>query len=321
MDLIETLDTMGIEYREHQSRPDEIYICCPFCEEEGTTPDTRFRLGINVVNGIMHCFNCNKGSSESDYTFNELARALESGALEAVSKLAVREAPKTKPALPSDFTPVTYLRTADHWNEVALEYLRTRNISLVQIKKKNIGYSTVGEYRYRVIVPVYYQDTLEGFVGRAFVRGIEPKYKNSVGQKVIYNIPNTPKETIVLTEGVFDALAIEKTVHRRMDSGALLGHSLTDRQMAQLEPYKSIILWPDPDIIERIDVMKGWMRVGTQLQDVKKNVQIVLPELNKEEYDPSELFGEEINQKLKTRVDFSSDIFYRVKAAIAFRED
>ena len=321
MNLIETLDTMGLEYREHSSRADEIFICCPFCEEEGTTPDTRFRLGVNVVAGKLHCFNCGKKSSNSDYTWKELARALETGTLQAAAQLVKRDIIRAKPELPPDYTPVTFERTADHWNEVALRYLRTRNISLPQIKKKKIGYSTVGDYRYRIIVPVYYDNELAGFVGRAFVIGLEPKYKNSVGQKVIYNIPDTPKRGIILTEGVFDALAIEKSVSRYWDSGALLGTSLTDKQMSQLIPYEKVVLWPDPDILERVDVMKGWKRVGTQLQDANKRVMIVLPDPDLEEYDPSELFPQEIEAKLGTRVEFTPNIFYKIKNIIAFKED
>ena len=321
MNLIEQLDTMGLEYREHSTRENEIFLCCPFCEEEGTTPDYRFRLGVNVVSGVLHCFNCGKKSSNSEYTFKELARALETGTLQAAAQTVKREVIRTKPELPKDFTPVTYERTEDHWNDVALRYLRTRNVSLVQIKKKKIGYSTVGDYRYRIIVPVYYEKELAGFVGRAFVTGLQPKYKNSVGQKVIYNVPETPKRGIVLTEGVFDAMAIEKSVARYWDSGALLGTSLTERQMAQLEPYEKVILWPDPDILERVDVMKGWKRVGTQLQEANKKVQIVLPSLELEEYDPSELFPQEIEAKIRTRVDFSPDVFYKVKVNIAFKED
>lgn len=322
MNLVEQLEAMGLEYREHSSRTEEIFICCPFCIEEGTTPDTRFRLGVNVVEGKLHCFNCGKKSSNPEFVWKELARALETGTLEAASQLMRREV-VTRPAeLPSDYTPVTYKRTPDHWNDVALRYLQSRNISIPTIKKKKIGYCTVGDYRYRVIVPVYYEGNLEGFVGRAFVRGIEPKYKNSVGQKMIYNIPDGAKKpTIVLVEGVFDALAVERSVSRRADCGALLGHSLTERQIKQLELYERVILWPDPDILDRMDVLKGWRRVGTQLQDVNKKVQIVLPALDKEEYDPSELFPQEIQRKLNTRVDFTSDVFYKLKTNLIFKED
>lgn len=316
MNLIEQLEALGLEYREHSSRVDEIYICCPFCEEQGTTPDTRFRLGINVVQGKFHCFNCDKRSSNPEYTWSELARALETGTLEAVSKLAKRESPKKKIELPPDFALVSN-RTSEHWNGVALRYLQRRNISSKQIVEKNIGFSTVGEFRYRIIVPVYYNGELEGIVARAFVLGLEPKYKNSIGQKVIYNIPDKPRLSIVLTEGVFDALALEKSLRRYMDSGAVLGHSLTDKQMQQLSPYKNVVLWPDPDKAG----LEGFAKMGQQLQEAGKQVEIILPDFSKLEFDPSELWSAEILAKFKTRIAFTPEVKLRMKAMIAFRED
>jgi len=57
MDIIEALEAAEIEYHPSESDEDEISICCPFCVEEGQPDlDTRFRLGINVSTGEMHCF-------------------------------------------------------------------------------------------------------------------------------------------------------------------------------------------------------------------------------------------------------------------------
>lgn len=319
MDLLEQLNALGLEYREHSSRDNEIYICCPFCEEEGETPDFRFRLSINVAEGKINCFNCGKKSSNAEYTWTELQRVLQSGKLEAVSK-PQKKKKKKKVELPPDFSPLK-LHGGEHWNKVALRYLATRNITGKQIVNKNLGYSTVGDFRYRIIIPVYYRGKLKGIVGRTFVVGIEPKYKNSIGEKVIYNLPDSPKDTVVLTEGAFDALTLEKTLHKIMDSGAVLGHSLTEKQVEQLEGYKKIILWPDPDILTNKAVLKGWMGMARQLEDADKQVYIVLPESNHEEYDPSDLYPDEIRKKLYHKVEFNPSIELRLKAEMAFRED
>jgi len=54
----ELLYRRQIAFRKSSKDPDEIMVCCPFCPENGETPDTRFRLGLNTRSGIGHCFNC-----------------------------------------------------------------------------------------------------------------------------------------------------------------------------------------------------------------------------------------------------------------------
>jgi DNA primase len=322
MNILDALNARGIDYRDHSSKEDEIWINCPFCEEEGTTPDTRFRLGLNVETGKMHCFNCNKSSDNAEYTFAELNRVLETGQMELAQKTRKRKKHVTKVVLPGDFTRIIPTGR-EHWNRIAYEYLRRRGVAGWQIREKNIGFSLIEDMSYRIVIPVYYRGKLQGLVGRAFVSGLEPKYKNSLGDKVLYNVPDEPRKAVVLSEGAFDALAIERyTVSNYVDgwmadSLGVLGHDLTNRQLEILDQYKFFVLWPDPDRAG----LQGFFRIARQLIDMKKKVKMVLPsEVTGEGSDPSDLDLSEIAKQFRKLTPYSPEVENRTRVELAFQE-
>jgi hypothetical protein len=55
MSLRDTLDENGIKYKNSPFDQNEITMCCLFCEDNGQTADTRFRLGVNVQRNMGHC--------------------------------------------------------------------------------------------------------------------------------------------------------------------------------------------------------------------------------------------------------------------------
>lgn len=320
MNLLEVLEARGIEFKPHTTRENEVYLCCPFCIERGETPDRRFRFGVNYVTGQAHCFNCGKKFREFEFLKKALTEKLDTGEWQLAQEAVKREAMKApKVRLPDDFISLHGIKGKTHWDKVALNYLHTRGVSPKQIEEKNIGYSMIGDLRYRIIIPVYYQGKLEGLVCRAFVRDLEPKYRNSLGNKTLYNVPKHIHETAVLSEGAFDALAIERAIIGGWDSEAALGSSLTDRQLDILKDYKRIILYLDPDKAG----VEGILRMGPQLMNLKKPVvEVVVPNLDGgPEYDPSVLSPREINAKLEARQSYSVALEQRLKAKLAFRED
>lgn len=323
MNILDALDAAGIEYRPHSSKEGELWICCPFCEEEGTTPDTRFRLGINYVEGRGHCFNCGK-SMAGDYLLDALKKKLDSGELELaakVAKLKRQEAPAVK--LPEDFALVG--DRDDHWGRLADAYLKKRGVPSWQIKAKKIGYSVVGDFRYRIVIPVYENHELVGIVARAFVDGLEPKYKNSLGERTLYNIPEKViyrgGRKAALSEGCFDALAIERAFwhdyNQSVDSMGVLGHSLTERQLKILSRYEHFILWPDPDEAG----LRGFLKIGMQLQEFG-TVEMVVPYLDSRDCDPADLEEREIIKHYQKRSEvYRPTLVERMRVLMAFQED
>lgn len=154
----------------------------------------------------------------------------------------------------------------------AREYLRKRGITDDIITKYNIGYSHDGVVQYlskkglyneackhtqfisennayicgnRITVPVYHRNVLIGFSMRALDAKAERKYLNLINPSLypssewFFNLDNCKGDTLLLTEGVFDAIAV--------DGAAMLGTSLSPDRIALLHKYKNIYLLFDND--------------------------------------------------------------------------
>lgn len=271
MTLRDLLVRRGLRFHNHAFKSDEIFICCPFCTERGETPDTRYRLGVNVRNGEGHCFNCGYASR---YAAQAVVRRLHENPdaleLERGSQTVSPDVRKFE-RLPKDFQLLTEADT--DLDKRARRYVLDRGVTLRQLEEKQIGVSFVGRYAYRVIFPVLYKSKVRGFQARDFTGSQEPKYLTSQGEKGVYNLAGKP-ETVVLSEGVFKALRIEQVISDGV-SGSLLGSSLTPYQLEQLKKarVKNVILWPDPDRAGR----KGCIAISEQLEQERFNVGVVWP--------------------------------------------
>lgn len=320
MNLIEALDSYGVQFKPHQSDPNEIWICCPFCAERNETPDTRYRLGVNVETGEAHCFNCEWGSRDADYTFGQLSEKLQLGELQAAAQRRKEKPKPQKISLPEDFVQINNkTKHSDIWSRKVFGYLIRRGVTPEQMKEKNIGFSMYGDYAYRVLFPVYYKSKLRGIVARDFTGKSKLKYKNSEGDKYIYNLPDEAQEKVVLAEGVFDALAIERGVDRDgYAAGAVLGHAIPEHQMKQLAPYKQVVLWPDPD---RAGI-DGFMKIGKQLQEAGKKVRVVLPDMTEgaENYDPSDVLPRQARGAVKNALPLTIGLEMRLRNWVASQE-
>ena len=327
MNLIEALETRGIEYREHQSKDNEISICCPFCMENGTTPDTRFRLGINVVTGWMFCFNggCGKASRDADYTWKELQRVLDTGQLEAAANVVKKKKRVGDIRLPADFEPLSK-NTTEYWGKKAYQYLRSRGIPDWQIEERKIGYSLIEEFRYRIIFPVEYRGKLHGLVGRAFIEDLEPRYKNSIGEKTLYGLPDRVVfRDALLVEGVVDCLSMDRAVRAfrsfNVDVAATLSTSISRKQLDQLKDYESITVWFDPDATG----LMGTQKAVKKFLEAEKQVWVVMPTVKGnrlENRDTGEMSVDEIWSKWRRkRVEYSEDVERRFKMLRAFVEE
>ncbi len=235
----------GIRFHHSPSDPYEVAICCPFCVERGESADTRFRLGVNVQTGKAHCFNCRWKSNKSiNYILRRLG--LQQDTVDSYDQV-VDERPPEIIRLPKDFTPLS--GKLDSMDQEAYDYVIRRGVTPKQILRKNIGVSYLGRYAYRIIFPVMEGSKLRMIVARDFT-GTEKnrKYLNSVGEKYLYNYRKSA-ESVILCEGIFKSLRLERAITGEEKAVALLGHDITEIQLAQLlkAGCKSALIWPDPD--------------------------------------------------------------------------
>jgi len=284
--------------------------------------DKKYRLGINYLTKQGHCFRCDWASR--DNSVNEFLDRktplllLRAGWIdkEDSGPIQVKE-PPPKIVLPEDFTLLH--QVTDQYDRLAWQahvYLKDRGISKACMRAKQIGVSFCGRYSYRIIFPVYWLGRLKGIVARDFTKQALAKYLNSPGEKYLYNLPDTATD-IILSEGVFKALAIEAATG--LPSAALLGHSLTEIMLKQLRYTMksfhklSITIWPDPDSVGR----KGAIEVAKQLTDnfTMAKIYLVSPVPDKQ---ADELSAGEIRDRYKARVPYSWALANSSKAIAAF---
>lgn len=294
MILTQVLQQRGIPFRTGQ-KPGEIKLCCPFCPMRGESVDTRFRLGINVHKNIGHCYNCNyRSKSIASRLLKALKLAaitIEPGMEEDLQAAAAIAEPVV---LPEGFHPLTTVR--DELDKLALNYIRQRGVSSRQILSNKIGATFIGYHAYRVVFPVYEGKELRGIVTRALNANMKPRYLNNTGDKYLYNF--RPSPTLVLLEGVFKALRVERVLRHLMVEGqacALLGHDITDIQLEQIQKAKveTVVLWVDPDSVGS----KGMLGVAEKLRPYLNNIEFIIPQQPADE-EPPELLIKRWQQRV-----------------------
>lgn len=210
---------------------------CPFCNHH------KPKLEINTFTdekkeNPWHCWVCNtKGK-----TIRSLFKSLKISG-QKMEQLDTIIVPGKRPeikyeavSLPREFIAFDQIDTLDKLGQIkakhAVSFLKKRGITSSQVKKYNIGFCLEGEYSDRIIIPSYDADgNLNYFMARAFEEDISRKYKNpAVQNKNIIGLEYfiNWEAPIVLVEGIFDALTIQRNVI------PLFGKTLSEALMKRL---------------------------------------------------------------------------------------
>ncbi len=267
------LARQGYEVRQHSSDPDEIRVNCMFCRQLGHSPDTRFRLGINIKTGQAHCFQCH-------WKTRDIYKLLEKQSGQRVrqpdSVYEKKQIQDKEPELPEGFELFFSFKSQRGylWDR-ALRYLHSRGLTDNQVEYHQVGFTAIGRYAYRVIFPIYHKKKLVTFIARDFTGQQTVKFLNRKGVKPLWateDMGDIKKldgctVTVILYEGIFKALAGECSTpyltQGTVVHAATLGSQITDLQLTQLNPVMvdEVILFPDPDR----PGMSGFLKVGHAL--------------------------------------------------------
>ncbi len=218
---------------------------CPFCHH------SKAKFAINVAKDKWHCWHC--GSSGKtifnlvrvlDLTKNEINELKELLGNSPKLKVYKENTDTFELRLPSEFKPLWQVSNSLEYRH-ALAYLRTRNISMIDVIRYKMGYCETGNFAHRIIIPSYdVNNKLNYFVARSYFDS-NMKYKNpTVSKNIIcfesfinWNLP------VVLCEGVFDAISI------RQNAIPLLGKHLPKKlELALLKnKVKTVYVCLDKD--------------------------------------------------------------------------
>ena len=245
------------------SRNGTHWLCrCPLCgDSKKSKSKKRFNLDYNGGNPIYHCFNCNesgsfleiysiiKGISINDsmkelFDYDSLIHRLSDRKRKKVIKEIGYE---THNWIMKDCITLDSLTNSiifKKYYNALLNFYKTRKID----KKYNLGIAYKGDYKGRIIIPIYDEnnDVVYFQARRVPCSNIDPKYKNPTLEKgeILLNKNKFDKDKwIIIVEGVIDAFSIGN------QGTACLGSFITDEFIKKLIPLtnKGIIIVFDND--------------------------------------------------------------------------
>lgn len=266
VDVGRLLDRLGLKA---VKRGRSWWVCCPFHTEK--TPSCRIRDEEgHPKHAKWKCFGCEEGGSHvylvqrmlGFETARDAWQWITTGTSdkqpipEAVragltTKVHVREQPTSGFHLPFGCMLDIPL---EGWPAAALGYARHRCITDEQAAAFRLGYALDGRCRNRIILPVIdARGRLVSYTGRSWRRDaerkyLEPKTEENAERGTIFGAHRwTDRDTVFLTEGGLNALAIDRAVCHRVHVGALMGSNFEPEHAVQLASWRRVVIASDPD--------------------------------------------------------------------------
>ncbi len=268
--LINFLRENFIEYRDYGPNvsSNNVNIRCPLCKN-----DPSFHMGINYNTGVFGCWRdpLHKGknvayllSKVTKLPVSKIVRDLGlvttlakddmAKALEIVSgdNKQVYTEPRQNKTLTfkKSFIPLFDSDINFRYIKPAIDYLQARGFSRVvdMAKYYSLHYDYYGEWKYRIIFPIYYKNKLVTWVGRSINNNLKPKYKDlSKEESVIhckdclFDYDNLTKggEVLCITEGVIDAAKVNMP-NKGIRATCLFTKKATEQQLDLLYSLKGL---------------------------------------------------------------------------------
>lgn len=241
MTIPNTLQYLSTKPGFRRSRGSEVSLFCPRCD---TRDSSRPHLFFNVEEGIGHCFRCDFNPS-----LYNLIKAFGDDRVnpQMSPQTTFRRVSLDYPELAHIDLP-EYSRPIDDSERARpyLEYLLSRGFTRDDISSYNLYYCVTGRYKFRVIIPVTMFGDIVGFQGRSISATVEKKYDNPPGcdfGSLLFNFDTALSyETIILVEGVFDAIKTGR------NSVATFGKKISENQLLLLtKHWQSVVLLWDSD--------------------------------------------------------------------------
>ena len=186
---------------------------CPFCNHH------KKKLQVNCETQKWHYWVCNKGRYKIGILLRKInaPQQIITDVLKLLddyvgTKKQQEEVTKYDVSLPKCYKPL-WEKTDDPLHKNAMYYLKKRGIGGKEILRYSIGYCSSNGYSNRIIVPSYDADgKLNYFIARDMFPNSSMKYKNPPMSKdtVAFELFINWNEPVILCEGVFDAITINK---------------------------------------------------------------------------------------------------------------
>ena len=198
---------------------------------------------------------------------NEVLKPYRNG-ITSLPSISSRKALRSSISLPSD-----------GFTDKERKYLESRNFDANFLHEKYgiVGGGITGKWKFRIIIPIYYNNRLVSWTARSILSKKQlkeydiPRYKNlSIEESVInpkdifYNLDNCRKSEVVLTEGCFDVIRFGD------DWMCSLGTQLTQNQLRLLyERFNKVYIMFDNEVEAQEKARKFGMQIAGMGLDVE----------------------------------------------------
>ena len=280
-DVLSYLQSRNISYRHSGDNVSSgwVGISCLYCIDHSN------HLGINLKTKAFSCFKCAETGSAV-----KLVQTIEGiSSIKEVLKI-IREftggeyVPKEKHYQSKVKYPPGTTKTL---SERHLDFLEKRGFAPTVVLEQYDLHATgpIGDFKHRIIIPVYMKDRIMSFVGRDITGRAEIKYRNSSDEysikdvkSCLYNIDSVLGNSAVIVEGIFDAW--------RIGDGAVatFGTKYTHEQLRLLRGLKRAFILYDADAIPLA------YKLAHDLSSIVPQVEV----LELDEGDPDNLSAEDV---------------------------
>ena len=250
-----------------------VNVNCPYCD----TKSTSFNLGFNPAGNYYHCW-----KSKHNYPIKQVLSTLLNVSESSIDNILIDYQGVGETLSEKKTSNVKYLELPTNtFTKAERKYLKSRDFDPKYLYKKYhiVGGGIDGDWKFRIIIPVYYQGQLLSWTGRSILSKEKlkqldiPRYKNLSIEKSVknikelfFNIDNCKSDTVVLTEGAFDVL--------RFDGNAIcsMGTELTESQINLLASrFRKIFILFDNEP----EAQKKARKFGLQLSSIGIEIEIV----------------------------------------------
>lgn len=265
MKLISDEDLRDLLINPKPTRSGQFIADCPLCGKEQ-------HFYISRKTQMWDCKKCHEYGS-----IYKLLRLLDKTYLLAGSTIEEKERIEsiremTKDIVNNDDTelselPVKKMPVGWKVSDKSTKYLLSRGITPEDCKRYNIGATDMfRKYENYVLIPIYDGGEIKGFLGRYGARKVPEdklRYNNSIGTEFAellfgYDEINNNTSTVILVEGVFDKIAVDKVLHLWEDDDVkcvcTFGKKISDKQIKKLmlKGVTNVILLYDFDAVKEI---------------------------------------------------------------------
>lgn len=252
------------EYGKLYIKGNKINARCPICgDSKKTIRKRRFTVTYEDGNAFYNCFNCDASGTFAELVsllkgipIGEAIKQVETIEFDDIKKILNKKPKEVEVAEQKDDDELSEIledcisvddEVTDYYpkmyKKALIKFIEDRKIP----KEYKLFVAIKGEYMGRIIIPIYHNDDIVYFQGRAISKDAYLKFMNPEVDKtgIIMNVDKFKRDKyIIVTEGIVDAMMIEG--HQ---GTCVLGGSVSDEFLSTLFKYtdKGVIIAVDND--------------------------------------------------------------------------